>query len=77
MNSYDVIFIHPPRVLKPDNGKKAKAVRSTFLFIPIGLVVLTFFEDLNRENIWTVLMALILFVILIQFILVIEILNLD
>ncbi len=37
MKSYDVIFIHPPRLLEPDYRKHAKYVRGTFIFIPMGL----------------------------------------
>ena len=48
MKSYDVIFIHPPRVLKPDNGKKAKPVRTMFIFIPMGIFAIADF--LEREG---------------------------
>jgi radical SAM superfamily enzyme YgiQ (UPF0313 family) len=45
LKSYDVIFIHPPRVLKPDDGKKAKSVRSAFIFIPMGVFAIADFLD--------------------------------
>ncbi len=48
MKNYDVIFIHPPRVLKPDIGKKVKAVRTTFIFIPMGIFAIADF--LEREG---------------------------
>jgi len=48
LKSYDVIFIHPPRVLKPDNDKKAKSVRTAFIFIPMGVFAIADF--LEREG---------------------------
>jgi len=48
LKSYDVIFIHPPRILKPDNGKKAKTVRSAFIFIPMGVFAIA--DLLEREG---------------------------
>ena len=48
MKSYDVIFIHPPRVIKPDKGKKAKTVRTSFIFIPMGIFAIADF--LEREG---------------------------
>jgi len=48
LKSYDVIFIHPPRALKSDNGKRAKSVRSIFLFIPMGVFAIA--DLLEREG---------------------------
>jgi len=48
LKSYDVIFIHPPRVLKPDQGKRAKSVRSIFIFIPMGVFAIA--DYLEREG---------------------------
>ncbi|WP_435577872.1 hypothetical protein [Gilvibacter sp.] len=42
----------------------------TFLLIPIALVGLIFFEKVKMENIWTVIIALILFIVLMQSILI-------
>jgi len=42
----------------------------TFLFIPIALVILNYFENVELENIWTILIALIGFVIFVQIILI-------
>ena len=45
LKSYDVIFIHPPRVLKPDYGKNAKFIRGTFIFIPSGVFAIADFLE--------------------------------
>ncbi|MBY8989628.1 MAG: cobalamin-dependent protein [Candidatus Lokiarchaeota archaeon] len=48
MKSFDVIFIHPPRVLNPDHKKRAKTVRSVYLFIPMGIFAIA--DTLEREG---------------------------
>jgi len=48
LKSYDIIFIHPPRVVKSDHTKKAKSVRSIFIFIPMG--VFSIADFLEREG---------------------------
>jgi len=45
MKNYDVIFIHPPRVLKPDYSKNAKFIRGTFIFIPMGVFAIADFLE--------------------------------
>ena len=47
MKSYDVIFIHPPRVLKRDYGKNAKIARGSYIFIPMGLFAITDYLERN------------------------------
>ncbi|MFX1601739.1 MAG: cobalamin-dependent protein [Promethearchaeota archaeon] len=47
MKSYDVLFIHPPRLLEPDYRKDAKYIRSSFIFIPMGLFSIA---DLLEKN---------------------------
>ncbi|MFX1375817.1 MAG: cobalamin-dependent protein [Promethearchaeota archaeon] len=37
MKSYDVIFIHPPRTLKPHYGDNARIPRTSFIFLPMGV----------------------------------------
>ena len=48
MKEYDVIFIHPPRVLKSEQSKRAKSVRSTYMFIPMGVFAIA--DLLEREG---------------------------
>ena len=48
LKNYDVIFIHPPRLLEPDYRKHAKYVRGTFIFIPMGLFAIA--DILEREG---------------------------
>ena len=48
MKTYDVLFIHPPRVLKSDQDKKVKSVRSAFIFIPMGVFAIA--DKLEREG---------------------------
>jgi len=48
LKSYDVIFIHPPRELNPDQDKRVKSVRSTFIFIPMGVFAIA--DYLEREG---------------------------
>ncbi len=37
LKNYDIVFIHPPRVLKPSNAKKPKINRCEYIFIPMGI----------------------------------------
>ncbi len=48
MKNYDVIFIHPPRLLQPDYGKNIKFRRGSFIFIPMGVFAIADF--LEREG---------------------------
>ncbi|MFX1313163.1 MAG: cobalamin-dependent protein [Promethearchaeota archaeon] len=48
LKSYDVIFIHPPRVLKPDYGRNTKFVRGIYIFIPLGVFAIA--DLLEREG---------------------------
>ncbi|NVM34759.1 MAG: cobalamin B12-binding domain-containing protein [Candidatus Lokiarchaeota archaeon] len=45
MKNYDIIFIHPPRVLNPDYGKNTKFNRGTFIFIPMGVFAIADFLE--------------------------------
>ncbi|MFX1280676.1 MAG: cobalamin-dependent protein [Promethearchaeota archaeon] len=45
MKNYDVLFIHPPRVLNPDQNKRGKSVRSSYLFIPMGVFAIADFLE--------------------------------
>ena len=48
MKSYDIIFIHPPRVLKPNYSKNAKFIRGAYIFIPMGVFAIT--DLLEKEG---------------------------
>ncbi|MFX0041985.1 MAG: cobalamin-dependent protein [Candidatus Hodarchaeota archaeon] len=48
MKNYDVIFIHPPRILKTDYGKNTKFRRGSFIFIPMGVFAIA--DLLEREG---------------------------
>ncbi len=48
LKHYDVILIHPPRVLKPEYGKNAKFVRGSFIFIPMGVFAIA--DILEKEG---------------------------
>ncbi|MFX0031808.1 MAG: cobalamin-dependent protein [Promethearchaeota archaeon] len=48
MKSYDVIFIHPPRALKPNYGRIVKFVRGAFIFIPMGVFAIA--DKLEKEG---------------------------
>jgi len=43
LKSYDVLFIHPPRVLRPSKGKNSKFIRGTYIFIPMGVFAIADF----------------------------------
>ena len=45
MKKYDVIFIHPPRALKPDYGKNARFVRGAYIFLPMGVFAIADFLE--------------------------------
>ena len=38
----------------------------TLLFIPIALLILNYFENIEKENIWTIVIALIVFIIFVK-----------
>ncbi|MFX1371912.1 MAG: cobalamin-dependent protein [Promethearchaeota archaeon] len=48
MKKYDVLLIHPPRVLNPDYRKNAKFIRGTFIFIPMGVFAIA--DLLEKEG---------------------------
>lgn len=37
VKKYDIIFIHPPKILETNNRKKSKTIRGSFIFIPMGV----------------------------------------
>ncbi|MFX0040044.1 MAG: cobalamin-dependent protein [Promethearchaeota archaeon] len=37
MKNYNIILIHPPRILKTNTGKKPKPIRGSFIIIPMGV----------------------------------------
>ncbi len=49
LKSYDVIFIHPPRLLKPNYSKKTlptkQFIRGEFIFIPMGVFAIADFLE--------------------------------
>jgi hypothetical protein len=45
---YDIILIHPPRTLETNNRKKAKPIRGSFIFIPMGVFAIA--DLLEREG---------------------------
>jgi hypothetical protein len=47
LNNYDIIFIHPPRVLKSFNGKSKKFTRCEYIFIPMGVFAIADFLEKN------------------------------
>ncbi|SFR64229.1 hypothetical protein [Maribacter stanieri] len=68
-------YYSPEFIFKTDNDLKIKITPIpnfyTFIFIPIALVIMNYYENLENENIWTIVIALILFVIFVQFVLII------
>jgi hypothetical protein len=66
-------YYSPEFIFKTENDLKIIPIPNfyTFLFIPIALVILNYFENVEMENIWTILIALIGFVIFVQFVLII------
>ena len=71
-------YYSPEFIFKTKNDLKIIPIPNfyTFLFIPIALVILISFENVELENIWTILFALIGFVIFVQLLLIIpSILN--
>ncbi len=48
MKNYDVIFIHPPRRLKPYYSKNAKFSRGEYIFIPMGVFAIA--DLLEKEG---------------------------
>ncbi len=45
MKKYDIIFIHPPRILETNSGKKSKTIRGSFIFIPMGVFAIADFLE--------------------------------
>ena len=66
-------YYSPEFIFKTENDLKIIPIPNfyTFLFIPIALVILNYFENVELENIWTILIALIGFIIFVQLLLII------
>ncbi len=65
-------YYSPEFIFKTENDLKIIPIPNffTFLFIPIALVILNYFKNVELENIWTILIALIGFVIFVQILLI-------
>ena len=65
-------YYAPEFIFKTENDLKIIPIPnfSTFLFIPIALVILNYFENVESKNIWTILIALFGFVIFVQILLI-------
>ena len=65
-------YYSPEFIFKTENDLKIILIPNffTILFIPIALVILNYFENVELENIWTILIALIGFVIFVQILLI-------
>ncbi|MFW9818262.1 MAG: cobalamin-dependent protein [Candidatus Thorarchaeota archaeon] len=48
MIDYDIILIHPPRILETNNRKKSKPIRGSYVFIPMGVFAIA--DLLEREG---------------------------
>ena len=48
MKKYDIVFIHPPRVLEPDYGRFIKIARGSYIFIPMGVFAIS--DLLEKEG---------------------------
>lgn len=48
MKKYEIILIHPPRILKTNTGKKSKPIRGSFIFIPMGVFAIA--DLLEKEG---------------------------
>jgi radical SAM superfamily enzyme YgiQ (UPF0313 family) len=48
LKNYDILFIHPPRVLNPSKGSNSKFIRGTYIFIPMGVFAIADF--LKKEG---------------------------
>ncbi|MFX0020765.1 MAG: cobalamin-dependent protein [Candidatus Hermodarchaeota archaeon] len=48
MKEYDIILIHPSRILESYNNKKSKPIRGSFIFIPMGVFAIA--DLLEREG---------------------------
>ena len=68
-------YFAPGFIFKTDNDLNIKITPIpnfyTFIFIPIALVILNYYENVEKENIWTIVIALIVFIIFVQFLLII------
>ncbi|MEB8345775.1 hypothetical protein OO010_06935 [Flavobacteriaceae bacterium KMM 6898] len=66
-------YYSPEFIFKTDKNIKIIPIPNfyTFIFIPIALVILNYYENIAKENIWTIVIALIVFVIFVQFLLII------
>jgi hypothetical protein len=47
LKTYDIILIHPPRTIKPEYGKNARFVRTSFIFIPMGVFAIADYLERN------------------------------
>jgi hypothetical protein len=68
-------YYSPEFIFKTDNDLKIKIIPIpnfySFIYIPIAMVIFNYYEKIEKENIWTIVIALIVFVIFVQFILII------
>jgi hypothetical protein len=48
LTDYDILLIHPPRILELNNRKKSRTVRGSFIFIPMGVFAIA--DLLEREG---------------------------
>jgi hypothetical protein len=68
-------YYSPEFIFKTDNDLKMKIIPIpnfySFIYIPIAMVILNYCENIEEENIWTIVIALIVFVIFVQFVLII------
>ena len=48
MKNYDLILIHPPRLLKPSSNKNARFIRGEYIFMPMGIFAIA--DYLEKEG---------------------------
>ena len=48
MKNYDIILIHPPRLLKPSSNKNTRFIRGEYVFIPMGIFAIA--DYLEKEG---------------------------
>ena len=65
-------YYSPEFIFKTENDLKIIPIPNfyTFLFVPIALVIMVFLGNMKLENIWSILIALIGFVIFVQILLI-------
>jgi hypothetical protein len=65
-------------IFKTNNDLKIIPIPNfnSFIFIPIALFILNYYKKIEKENIWNILIALLVFIVFVQFLLIIpSILN--